>query len=66
MKGVGEIKNRPAIVDVPTGQGRVVLFATNPAYRWQNFGELNMLFNLVMHYNDIGRDKQPATTTAKP
>ncbi len=66
MKGVGEIRNRPAIVDVPTGQGRVILFATNPAYRWQNFGELNMLFNLVMHYNDIARDRQTAATAAKP
>jgi len=22
-------------------------------YRWQNFGEFNMLFNAVMHFNDM-------------
>lgn len=53
MKGANEIRGRPAIVDVPVGQGRVLLFATNPVYRWQNYGEFNMLFNAVMHYNDL-------------
>ena len=38
MKSAGEISKRPAIVDVPVGTGRVVLFATNPCYRWQNLG----------------------------
>jgi hypothetical protein len=53
MKGVAETKNRPAIVDVPVGQGRVVLFATNPCYRWQNLGEFNMLANSILHFNDF-------------
>ncbi len=54
MKGANEIKNRPAIVDVPTGKGRVVLFAGNPCYRWQNFGEFNMLFNTLLNFDDLG------------
>jgi hypothetical protein len=53
MRGAAEIRNRPAIVDVPVGRGRVLLYATNPCYRWQNHGEFNMLFNAVLHYNDI-------------
>ena len=53
MKGVAETKNRPAIVDVPVGQGRVVLFATNPCYRWQNLGEFSMLTNSILHFNDF-------------
>ncbi len=53
MRGANEIRGRPAIVDVPVGDGRVVMFATNPCYRWQNFGEFNMLFNSVMHWNDL-------------
>jgi len=53
MKGAGELRNRPAIVDVPTGQGRVLLFATNPCYRWQNHGEFNLLFNAVLNFNDL-------------
>ncbi len=53
MRGPNEIRGRAAVVDVPVGDGRVVMFATNPIYRWQNFGEFNMLFNTVMHYNDL-------------
>ncbi len=53
MRGANEIRGRPAVVDVPVGDGRVVMFATNPCYRWQNFGEFNMLFNSVMHWNDL-------------
>ncbi len=45
MRGANEIRNRPAILDVPVAQGRVLMFATNPCYRWQNLGEFRMLFN---------------------
>ena len=53
MKGANEIRGRPAILDVPVGQGQVLMFSTNPIYRWQNFGEFNMLFNAIMHFNDF-------------
>lgn len=53
MKGATEINRRPAIVDVPVGKGRVLLFATNPCYRWQNHSEFGMLFNSILHYNDF-------------
>jgi len=53
FKGVAEIRNRPAILDVPSGQGHVVMFATNPAYRWQNLGEFGMLANALMHWDDL-------------
>ena len=58
MKGAAEIKNRPAIVDVPVGQGRVLLFATNPCYRWQNLGEFRMLFNAILNFNDLNSNSQ--------
>jgi len=61
MKGVAEIKGRPAIVDVPTGRGRVLMFATNPCYRWQNLGEFNMLVNSILHFNDF-----PKPAAAEP
>jgi hypothetical protein len=65
MRGAAEIRNRAAIVDEPSGKGRVILFAGNPCYRWQNFGEFNMLFNTVLNYNDIKTvPDKPANTTA--
>ena len=63
MRGANEIRNRPAIVDQPSGKGRVILFAGNPCYRWQNFGEFNMLFNTVLNFNDIKTEApKPAPT----
>ncbi|HUI58244.1 MAG TPA: M14 family zinc carboxypeptidase [Bryobacteraceae bacterium] len=53
MKGVAETRGRPAVLDVPVGQGRVILFATNPCYRWQNLGEFNMLANVILYYNQL-------------
>jgi hypothetical protein len=65
MRGANEIRNRPAIVDEPSGKGRVILFAGNPCYRWQNFGEFNMLFNTVLNFNDIKTEAaKPAGTDA--
>jgi hypothetical protein len=65
MKGANELRNRPAIVDVPVAPGRVLLFATNPCYRWQNHGEFGMLFNALMHWNDIKKAAPaPAPTAA--
>ena len=54
FRGAEQIDGRPAVVDVPRGDGRVVLFATNPCYRWQNHGEFGMLFNTILHHNDLG------------
>ena len=58
MRGAAEIRRLPAIVDTRVGKGRVVAFATNPCYRWQNHGEFGMLFNAaVLFWND----EPPAT-----
>ena len=55
LRGADQIDGRPAVVDVPLGDGRIVLFATNPCYRWQNHGEFGMLFNTLLHHNDPAR-----------
>ena len=61
MRGVAETRLRPAVIDEPVGRGRVVLFATNPCYRWQNLGEFNMLVNAILHFNDF-----PVTSLTPP
>ena len=53
MSGAEEIKHRPAVVDLQVGSGQVLLFATNPVYRWQNFGEYRMLYNALFNYKDL-------------
>lgn len=62
MRGADQTRNRPMIVDAPTGKGRVILFANNPIYRWQTFGEHAMVFNGLLFWNDISAP----SVTAKP
>jgi hypothetical protein len=60
MAGAAEIKHRPAVVDLPVGEGQVLLFATNPVYRWQNFGEFRMLYNAIFNYKNLRLGIGPA------
>jgi Zinc carboxypeptidase len=69
MRGADEIRDRPLALDVPggfSGKGRVVLFANNPIYRWQNHGEFNMVFNAVMSWNDLGNSAIPHPSSLIP
>ena len=54
MKGANEIRNSPAVMDVPVGEGQIILFTTSPCYRWQNLGEFRMLFNALLNYKALG------------
>jgi hypothetical protein len=56
MEGGDAITDRAFAVDVPrafNGQGRVIMFANNPIYRWQNHGEFNLIFNSIINWNDV-------------
>jgi hypothetical protein len=56
MVGADNLRGRAFAVDVPkahNGNGRVLMFANNPIYRWQNHGEFNMIFNSIMNWNDV-------------
>ncbi len=67
MNGADEIKDRPAIVLTPVDSGQVLMFATNPIYRWQNFGEFRMLYNALFNYKNlrIGLEEPTAVGGAK-
>ncbi|MEO6222154.1 MAG: hypothetical protein ABIP90_02815, partial [Vicinamibacterales bacterium] len=55
MTGAENLANRALAVDIfgaRNGKGRVLLFANNPIYRWQNHGEFNMIFNSIVNWND--------------
>jgi hypothetical protein len=62
MTGADSLKRRPFAVDIPEayrGKGRVILFANNPIYRWQNHGEFNLVFNSILNWNDVPRKEEP-------
>ena len=60
MTGADNIRGRAFAVDIPqanNGNGRVIMFANNPIYRWQNHGEFNMVFNSIINWNDVPAKK---------
>jgi hypothetical protein len=66
MNGADEIKDRPAIVLSPVDSGQVLMFATNPIYRWQNFGEFRMLYNAIFNYKNLRISLDEPTGAAAP
>ncbi|MGE3959079.1 MAG: M14 family zinc carboxypeptidase [Vicinamibacterales bacterium] len=53
MRGAEQVRGRPMVVDATAGAGHVLLFANNPIYRWQTFGEHAMVFNALLFWNDL-------------
>ena len=66
MTGADNLRNRAFAIDIPKaydGHGRVVMFANNPVYRWQNHGEFNMIFNAIVNWDDPTPARNDATAT---
>jgi hypothetical protein len=61
LEGGADIAQRPVVVDVPVGQGHVVLFAANPIYRGETIGSYSMVFNTIVNFDslDAGRKLDP-------
>jgi hypothetical protein len=53
VRGKEEVDGKPAILDLPTGEGRVVLFAFNPLHRSLNLSDLRLLYNVLLNWNDL-------------
>ena len=45
--------NAPAVVDVPLGDGHVVMFSFNPFWRSHTHGSYALLFNTLMHHDAL-------------
>jgi hypothetical protein len=52
-RGADQLRNRPAVIDAPVGKGRVIFYVNNPIYRWQTFGEHQLVFNALLFHNDF-------------
>jgi hypothetical protein len=53
LRGEREIAGAPAVIDVPVGDGHVVLFANRPFWRWQTQGSHALVLNTILHWNDL-------------
>ncbi len=61
LAGGKELAGKPAVVDVPVGEGHVVMFATNPMWRHQTQGAFFLLFNAALNYNHLDAGRLPSS-----
>jgi hypothetical protein len=53
VKGEDEINGKPAILDLPAGRGRVILFSFNPLHRYLNLSDFRFVYNALLNWNDL-------------
>ena len=58
LDGGTDIAQRPIVVDVPVGEGHVVLFAANPIYRGETIGSYAMVFNAILNFDSLNAGRK--------
>ena len=61
LKNGQALANAPAVVDVPLGDGHVVLFSFNPFWRSHTHGSYALLFNTLMHHDALSGPPEAMT-----
>jgi hypothetical protein len=60
VEGGNEIAQHPAVVDVPSGKGHVVLFSINPVYRGETRGTYSMVLNTILNFDNLDAGRKLA------
>ena len=58
--------NAPAVVDVPRGDGHVVMFSFNPFWRSHTHGSYALLFNTLMHHDALSAETDELVAEEEP
>jgi hypothetical protein len=53
LKGEAQVDGKPAVLDVPVGKGRVILYAFNPLHRYLNLSDFRLVYNVLLNWNDL-------------
>ena len=63
LDGGTEMAERAAVVNAHYGKGHVLLFANNPVWRGETIGSYPLLFNAIIHFDQL--DAAPAKTAGR-
>jgi hypothetical protein len=58
VEGGDEIAQHPAVVDVPSGNGHVVLFSINPVYRGETRGTYSLVLNTILNFDSLNAGRK--------
>jgi hypothetical protein len=53
IKGASEIEGKPAILDLPTGKGRILAFDFDPIHRYLTLSDFRLVWNAILNWNDF-------------
>jgi hypothetical protein len=53
LDGGGEIAQHAAVIDVPLGNGHVVVFSNNPIWRGETQGSYFLVFNAILNFDNL-------------
>jgi hypothetical protein len=53
IKGAAEVIGKPAILDIPTGEGRVIAFDFDPIHRYLTLSDYRLVWNGILNWNDL-------------
>ncbi len=53
IKGAAEIMGKPAILDIPSGKGRVVAYDFDPIHRYLTLSDFRLVWNIILNWNDL-------------
>jgi hypothetical protein len=60
VEGGDEIAQRAAVIDVPTGNGHVILFSINPVYRGETRGTYSLVLNTILNFDSLNAGRKLA------
>jgi zinc carboxypeptidase len=58
LENGNELAQRPAVIDVPTEKGHVVLFSNNPMWRGETQGSYALVFNTIMNFDSLNAGRK--------
>ena len=58
LGGAGALAGKAAVTDTPLGDGHILMFGIRPFWRWETHGTMPLVFNAILHWNDLEAGRQ--------
>lgn len=60
VEGGNDIAQHPAVLDVPSGAGHVILFSINPIYRGETENTYALVLNTLLNFDNLNAGRKDA------
>jgi hypothetical protein len=60
VEGGNDIAQHPAVLDVPSGNGHVILFSINPIYRGETENTYSLVLNTLLNFDSLNAGRKDA------